>query len=63
MAHILAYLDPGAGSMLLQMILAGVLGLSYTIKIYWQRILAFVRLAKPEDERPAAESSSTDDQP
>ena len=39
---IFAYLDPGTGSYMLQIILAAVVGLAYTIKIYWTRVKAFV---------------------
>lgn len=34
----LAYLDPGAGSMALQMSIAGVLGLLYLVKNYWRQL-------------------------
>jgi hypothetical protein len=34
-----AYLDPGAGSQLLQMTLAGVLGLIFALKAMFQRVL------------------------
>ena len=34
-----AYLDPGAGSQLLQMTLAGVLGLVFALKTMFQRVL------------------------
>ena len=37
-AEALAYLDPGTGSMILQLILGGVAGVSVVIKMYWQRI-------------------------
>ena len=37
-----AYLDPGAGSLMLQMLVAGVLGGLYTIKLYWYRLKAYV---------------------
>ena len=33
-----AYLDPGTGSMLIQTLIAVVMGMTITIKIYWQRI-------------------------
>ena len=36
-----AYLDPGSGSYILQMIVAGLLGASLAIKIYWRRIRAY----------------------
>lgn len=32
-----AYLDPGTGSMLLQMLLGGIAGGIVVIKLYWQR--------------------------
>lgn len=36
-----AYLDPGTGSMILQMILGGVAGILVVGKLYWQRIKEF----------------------
>ena len=42
-----AYLDPGSGSMLLQLILGGVAGAVVLVKIYWRRLLAFLGLSKP----------------
>lgn len=38
---IYAYLDPGTGSLILQTIIAGLVGVSFTIKIYWKKIKAF----------------------
>ena len=37
-----AYIDPGTGSYLLQLMLAGLLGLAFTIKIYWHKIKTFL---------------------
>lgn len=36
-----AYLDPGTGSMLVQMLLGGVAGALVVGKLYWARIKAF----------------------
>jgi len=36
-----AYLDPGTGSYILQIILAALAGLAFTIKIYWTNVRAF----------------------
>ncbi len=36
-----AYLDPGTGSYILQIILAVLAGLALTIKIYWTKVRAF----------------------
>ena len=35
---VLAYLDPGSGSMLLQILLGGIAGVAVAGKMYWQRI-------------------------
>ena len=36
-----AYLDPGAGSFLLQIFLGGLAGLALLLKSYWRKITAF----------------------
>lgn len=36
----LAYLDPGSGSMLLQVILGGVAGVAVIARLYWGRLLS-----------------------
>lgn len=41
-----AYIDPGTGSLLLQMLLAAIAGAFVTIKLYWYRILKFLGLSK-----------------
>ncbi|MCB0733142.1 MAG: hypothetical protein H6608_02660 [Flavobacteriales bacterium] len=38
-----AYLDPGSGSYILQMIIAGAVGGAYAIKLYWQRLVGFFK--------------------
>ncbi|MBW6473577.1 MAG: hypothetical protein K0B14_10660 [Anaerolineaceae bacterium] len=35
------YLDPGFGSMVLQFILAGILGLGVIVRIFWKNIKGF----------------------
>jgi hypothetical protein len=37
----LAYLDPGTGSYVLQMIIAGLLGAAFAVKMSWFRIKRF----------------------
>jgi hypothetical protein len=37
---VLAYLDPGSGSMLLQVLLGGVAGVAVIAKLYWGRLLS-----------------------
>jgi hypothetical protein len=38
---LLAYIDPGSGSMLLQMLLGGVAGVAVAVRMYWHRLRAF----------------------
>lgn len=54
-----AYLDPGAGSVLIQSIIAGVLGLIVTLKIYWSRLLNFVRRRGRSHPSPKDETVSS----
>ncbi len=37
-----AYLDPGTGSMIIQMAIAGFLSALFTIKMYWYRIKSVI---------------------
>jgi hypothetical protein len=37
-----AYLDPGTGSYILQMLIAGLLGILFAIKVFWTRIRIFL---------------------
>jgi len=36
-----AYLDPGTGSMLLQLVLGGVAGAAVVVRLYWARVKGF----------------------
>jgi len=44
----LAYLDPGTGSMLLQVILGGIAAVGVAIKLFWYKIIAFLGFKKKE---------------
>jgi hypothetical protein len=35
-----AYIDPGVGSIVFQLIIALTLGVAYTLKIYWKKIIS-----------------------
>ncbi|MDJ0865935.1 MAG: hypothetical protein QNK03_07490 [Myxococcota bacterium] len=47
---VLAYLDPGTGSFIIQTLVALVAGVAVTLRLYWARIKAFFRRAPPEVE-------------
>ena len=38
-----AYLDPGTGSYIVQVIIALVVGAAFSIKMFWKRIVSFFR--------------------
>jgi len=49
-----AYLDPGTGSMLLQVILGGIAAIGVALKLFWHKIriaLGFSKKADPDDEQ------------
>jgi hypothetical protein len=53
---LLAYIDPGSGSFILQVIVGTLLGASVAAKMYWHRLRGFVagRFArKPRHDEPA----------
>jgi len=37
-----AYIDPGTGSYIFQLLIAGLLGAAFTAKVFWKRIGAFL---------------------
>ena len=60
MTSILAYLDPGSGSMILQLLAGGVAAVGVAVKMYWRRLTRFLHLRK---EEAVAESASKPELP
>jgi hypothetical protein len=62
MITVLAYLDPGSGSMILQIIAGGLAAVAVTAKLYWRRLMKFLRIHKdePETANPADTARGTD---
>lgn len=55
--RMLAYIDPGAGSLILQALAGGVAGAMVVGKLYWARVKRVLRLGRSEstaDEQPGA---------
>jgi hypothetical protein len=50
-----AYLDPGSGSMLLQVILGGIAALGVAIKLYWYKLKALFGFSKQTDTEESAD--------
>lgn len=44
-----AYLDPGTGSMILQVVLGGVAGAAVAGRFYWHRLLTLLRIRSDTD--------------
>jgi hypothetical protein len=45
---LIGYLDPGTGSMLLQLLVGGIAAIGVAAKFYWRRILRLLRIRKDE---------------
>ena len=46
-----AYLDPGTGSMMLQVILGGIAAIGVALKLYWHKFRVFLGAGKKEDAK------------
>ena len=47
-----AYIDPGSGGMMIQLLLGGVAGVAVLVRLYWQRFLTLLRIRKPGADAP-----------
>jgi hypothetical protein len=66
----LGYIDPGTGSMLLQIILGGLAAAAVFLKLFWHRVLVLLRIRKPlppereseagKPEQPAADRATVE---
>jgi hypothetical protein len=45
-----AYLDPGSGSILLQIVIAAALGAAFAVKVYWKKIKGALSKNKGNDK-------------
>jgi hypothetical protein len=59
-AAIFAYLDAGSGSMIVQLLLGGFAAVVVTFKLWWRRLLRFLRLRPAEPAESEARSGSVD---
>jgi hypothetical protein len=49
-----AYIDPGSGSMILQGVLAAIVAIAVTIKLWWHRLLVLLGIRKRTLKGPGA---------
>jgi hypothetical protein len=50
MRALLSYLDPGSGSMILQVIAGGVAAIAVGAKFYWRRVLGFLGFRRERED-------------
>lgn len=57
MENFFAYLDAGSGSVILQAILGGAAAVAVTAKLWWGRLLTFLRIRKPVESDSQEQSA------
>lgn len=57
------YLDPGSGSMIIQMVIAAVLGAGVLIRVFWKNIKAFFTGKKVSDDSDADPTAIVEEDP
>ncbi len=45
-----AYIDPGSGSLVIQIIIGALVGVGITVKIYWYRLKGFISNINKKDD-------------
>ncbi|MCR9095453.1 MAG: hypothetical protein NXI30_14625 [bacterium] len=58
-----AYLDPGTGSTILQLLLGGVAGAMVVLNLYWARVKAFFGISSDSSASEASPESSETPEP
>jgi hypothetical protein len=56
MSGTLAYLDPGTSSMILQIIAGGLAAAGVATKVFWGRILKFLRIRKDDPQEDSTQA-------
>ena len=65
MTGLLAYMDPGTGSLFLQVLLGGIAGLLVFVKLFWHRFLSFFGMRRETPtttSQPLVETDRPDQQ-
>jgi hypothetical protein len=60
-SHQFFYLDPGSGSFIIQMLIAGVLGAGLGITIFWNKIKSLFGKGKPQQDESEDETEDEDE--
>ncbi len=57
---IIAYLDPGTGAMIIQALIAGIVGVGFAIKLFWANIKSFCLKLSGKEVEPCEQPCSCD---
>jgi hypothetical protein len=57
----LAYVDPGAGSFILQAVVASIAGAAVAVSAYWRRIKGFLGIGSSGDDADHEDRASSDE--
>jgi len=52
---VFAYLDPGTGSMIAQLLVGGLAAIGVALKLYWRRFLRLLRIRREDPDVDRAE--------
>jgi hypothetical protein len=58
MKNVLAYLDAGSGSLILQLLAGGFAALAVTAKLWWRRVLHLLHIRREDEQQPAVNSDT-----
>jgi hypothetical protein len=47
----LAYIDPGTGSYVIQLVIAAFVGAMFTLRIFWKKIIRFFKKGEPNEPK------------
>ena len=56
--NVLAYLDAGSGSLIVQLLAGGFAAFAVAARLYWRRMLSFLRIRRNEEPKTPEPDSS-----
>lgn len=60
---VFSYLDPGSGSLIIQILVAGLLSLTFFVGMFWRKIKGLLGFSKKSAEDELTEASQVEDKP
>jgi hypothetical protein len=57
-----AYVDPGTGSYLLQILIAGLLGAAFALKLYWNKLKGFISSSRSDRKKRGDDQPNIDNE-